>query len=174
MRKGIHDAQLWQHLKVENTKLATQKLRDNKLEFPHFYSSLTVAVGCLFERIALTHYSCYWRPLWKRCRHYSCYTVSSLKAEYLHITVAIGANLKGEYFHITGTVSGPFENRVPTHCSRCGGPFESRVSIYALFRSILYEWILNFSTKITKINAQTTSRGPEKWGAEASASLASP
>jgi len=38
-----------------------------------------------------------------------------LKAEYLHITVVVGAPLKARYLHITIAVRDPFESKVFTH-----------------------------------------------------------
>ena len=70
--------------------------------------------------------------------------MSPLKAEYLHITVAVG------------------------------GPFESRVHTYDLLRSILYKWIIRFSSKMRTIYARNTiERAPKRGEAEESASLAS-
>jgi len=45
-----------------------------------------------------------------------------LKAEYLHLAVAVGDPLKAEYLHMIVVTGCPLENRVVAHCS-CG-PFE--------------------------------------------------
>jgi len=42
-----------------------------------------------------------------------------LKAEYLHMTFAVGGPSKAEYLRITVTVWGPFESIALTHCSCC-------------------------------------------------------
>ena len=85
------------------------------------------------ERTVLTHYSCCWRPL----RQHSTCTLqllfgSSLKAYYLHITVAVGGHSKRKVlihfsgcwglfesmeFYIIIAVGEPFASRVLTHCS---------------------------------------------------------
>ena len=71
------------------------------------------------------------------------------KANYLQIAVAVGAPFKVKYLHITLSV---------------GGPFGSRVFTDDLLCSTLYEWITSFSSKIRKIYARITSRGPPKRG----------
>ena len=83
--------------------------------------------------------------------------------------------LKAHYLQIAVVVRGPFERKVLTYFSFFRGPFESRVLTYDLLCSTLYELIIGFSRKIKKIYACNTSRkGPQKEGPEASASLASP
>jgi len=37
------------------------------------------------------------------------YAGGSLKAEYIHITVTVGAPLTAEYFHIVGAVGGSYK-----------------------------------------------------------------
>jgi len=66
---------------------------------------------------------------------------TSLKARYLHITIAVDKPFEGNEFY-TVTIGGPFEIKVLTHYNCCGGalkasylhitvdvggPFESRV-----------------------------------------------
>ena len=114
---------------------------------------ITVAVGGPFESRVLTHYSFFWRPLqW------------SSKAEYLHISVALGGHLKADYLRIAVALGGPFEREVPVHYRFCRGPFESRGLTYDLLCSTLYQWIIRFSPKIRKIYVRNTSRGAPKKG----------
>jgi len=139
----------------------------------------------------LAHYNCCWSSLWKQGTcilqlllgslwKHGAYTLQLLLRVPLktkavggsscwwslwkHITfklqLLLGAPLKGKYLHISVSL---------------GGPFESRVLTYDLLCSTLYELIIGFSRKIKKIYACNTSRkGPQKEGPEASASLASP
>jgi len=79
-----------------------------------------------------------------------------LRAEYLHIAVAVEGPLKPENLHIAVAVGRPFESRVPACYSCCrgllcksrihtlfnitvtvGGHFETRVVICDLLRSTL-------------------------------------
>jgi len=69
----------------------------------------------------------------------------------------LGDLFKAEYFNITDAVSGPFESRALT---------------YDQLRSILYEWIINFSPKQENLRAKHLEGTPKK-ESEASASLAS-
>ena len=59
-----------------------------------------------------------------------------MKAECLHITVAVGDPSKAKYLHIAIVV---------------GAPFESRALTYDLVRIILYECIIRFSPKMRNI-----------------------
>jgi len=108
--------------------------------------------------------------------------------------------LKAEHLHCSGGW-GSFESRVLTHYSCCrgpfeskvltlaiggaeylhitfavGGPFESKILTYDMLRSILYEWIIVFSSKMWKIITLETPLGRplNRGGDEASTSLASP
>jgi len=106
---------------------------------------ITIAVGGPFESKVLQNYNCCWWPLWKQLvlKNYNyCWT--------------------------------PFESKVLTHYKGCwglfesmefyniiavGDPFESTVLSNDLLCGTLYEWIINFSSKIRKIYARSTSRG---------------
>jgi len=136
-------------------------------ESMEFYN--VIAVGGPFESKVLTYCSCYWAPLqveylhialsfrgpfnevWKQ----SIYTFqwllgALLKTDYLQAAVCVGAPLEDKYLHIRVSVRGPFEIRVLTNDLLC---------------STLYEWIRSFLSKIRKIYACDTSRGPPKGGA---------
>jgi len=72
-----------------------------------------------------------------------------LKADHLHIAVAVGAPLKAKYLHSTVSVWGSFEIKLLT---------------YDLLCSTLYEWVISFSPQIRKIYMRNTSRGAPKKG----------
>ena len=76
-------------------------------------------------------------PLWKQ---------STFKLQLL-----LGAPFKAKNLHSTVSV---------------GGRFEGRVLTYDLLCSTLYVWIISFSSKLRKIYARNTSRGPKggAWG----------
>jgi len=66
--------------------------------------------------------------------------------------------LKAKYLHISLFVRGPLKVRLLTCVLLC---------------SILFVWIISFSSKIRTIYVRNTSRGgPQKGGGEGSASLA--
>ena len=72
-----------------------------------------------------------------------------MKADHLHIAVAVGAPLKAKYLHSTVSVWGSFEIKLLT---------------YDLLCSTLYEWVISFSPQIRKIYMRNTSRGAPKRG----------
>ena len=84
------------------------------------------------------------------------------------LQLLLGASLKAKHLCITVSVGGPQQ---PLKCVSTS--FQSRVLTYVLLCSTLYERIISFSQKITKLSARNTSRGPQEGGPEASASLAS-
>ena len=130
-----------------------------------------------FESRLPSNSSCCWGPLWKQSTctvpaHYSfCRGPFNevSKAECLHISVADVGPFESKLPLNSSCCWGPFESKVPAHYSFSRGPFESKVLTYDLLCSTLYEWIMNFSSKVRKIYMRNTTRGPE-----ASASLASP
>jgi len=89
------------------------------------YLHITIAFGSLCESKVLTHYSCCWGPLWKQSIYPLQFLIEPLqwswKAEYLHISVAVGGSLKVDYLHIAVVVYGPFESKVPARYNFCRG-----------------------------------------------------
>jgi len=122
---------------------------------PTAYLHIAFVIVGLFEGVGLTHYSCYCDPFESR-------------VAYLYNAFAVGRPCKAEYLHITVVVGGPFENRVAylhIHTAvALGGPFEGRVLNCDVVRKILYERIINFSPKMTKIYARNTSKEAPKKG----------
>jgi len=125
--------------------------------------TLQLLLGSFWKRS--THYSCCWGTPWKR----STYTlqVGLSKADYVHITTAVGGPIWSRVAYLRNTVvaGGPFESRVPAHCSCCWGPFESRVLTYDMLRSILYEWVIGFSPKWGKFTLETLREEARNKGA---------
>jgi len=110
--------------------------------------------------------------LWKRCRptHILQFLMGTpSQAEYLRMTDGCWGLLKAEYLHIIVAVGSPFESRALTHCNCCCGPFESKAPTrcscsWRLFESrvlmicfeVLYEWTQSFSPKVRQLFAQNT------------------
>jgi len=63
----------------------------------------------------------------------------SLKTEYLHISMAVGAPFKADYLEIAVAVGAPLKTKYLLIAVSVGGPFESRVLTYDLLCSTLYE-----------------------------------
>ena len=150
-------------LQVEHLHI-TVSLRPLQWSLIAEYLHISVDVGGPFESRLPSGWSCCWGPHWKQfiCTLQFLLGAPSMKFKsrvLTHFIGCVGAPLKAKYLYITVSV---------------GPPFESKVLAYDLFCSTLYEWIISFSSKIRKIYARNTSRGPPKKGAEANASLASP
>ena len=61
----------------------------------------------------LTHYKCFWRPLWKqRITTLQLLLATSWKARNFTLQLLFGAPLKARHLHITFAVGGPFESKV--------------------------------------------------------------
>ena len=72
--------------------------------------------------------------------------------------------MKARNFTLQLLLWAPLEaSKVPALFS-VGGPFESGVLTCDMFCSTLYEWIISFSPKISKIYARKTYRGGQKKG----------
>jgi len=89
------------------------------------------------SHISPTHFNCFWQPLWKQgILHYSCnFTLrlllgASLKARYLHITVAVGGPFDRKEITHWNCCWAPLKARYYAHYNCCWGPCESKVLTY--------------------------------------------
>jgi len=85
--------------------------------FPYLHIR-AMQVGTFESRVHTSHtlHWCLWALLKAEYLHIAVAVGSLLKAEYLHTTVAVGAPLKSEYLNITVAVGGPFDSRVLMIC----------------------------------------------------------
>ena len=110
----------------------------------------------------VTHCSCYRGPLWKQ----SAYTLQLLLGPYENKVFRRHSCSWGPFWkQSTFTLQlllGPLckQSSLLTHYCCCCGSFEERVLKYDLFRKMLYEGIISFSSKMRKIYAKNTSRKP--------------